>query len=208
MGTYNFYPTLLNSFHEFVTEKKLGENFLLCSKEQLLDKINRVPYPTTEPMAKGNAFEHCLRYEGVYEKDGFSFDKELIERMRPMVKGGAWQLFVETTIDVDGHQVRHYGYLDVVRRFQTIDVKTTSQYQWPKFDGGYQHHVYLLGASDAGAQLSEHMYLITDFKDYYTEVYPFKRDLMINQLRTISRDLISFLENNRHLITDKKIFGL
>lgn len=208
MKRYQLYPTLLNEFHYYRTEKRLGENFLLCDKQKLLDKINRKPYEQSEAMLKGIAFEYCLQHSGVFSHRGFEFDEELVNRMRTFTDGGVWQTFVETTIDVDGHQVRLYGYCDVYKQYRSIDVKTGKQYQWPQYEDLYQQHVYLLGAHDAGAKLKEHLYLVTDFKDYYTEVYPFQRDRMINQLRIICRDFIFFLENNRDEITDQKIFCL
>lgn len=206
MSRYQFYPTLLNSFIDYQTEKTLGESYILCNKQQLLDKINRVPFPQTDPMKKGIAFEYCLQNEGVYSHLGFDFDKELVDSMRPFVEGGVWQQFVETDLEVDGHQVRLYGFVDVIRFNQTIDVKTGKQYHWPGYSGYFQQHVYLLGAEQAGCvYLQEHVYLITDFKEYYLESYDFNREVMINQLKVACRDLMSFVDNNRKVITDKKI---
>jgi len=206
MSNYSFYPTLLNDFSNYKFERMLGESFMLCNENQLIDKLNRVPYPQTEPMLRGIAFEKALQNK-IYKSDGFEFEMSVIDEMIPLVEGGFWQTFVECEIMVDGHRVRLYGYIDVVRRNQCIDTKTTKQYEWPKFKDCFQHHVYLLGANSCGILLNHHQYLVTDFKHVYKEDYFLDVDLMTGQLQNICRDLIFFIEAKRHLIYNEKLFA-
>lgn len=206
MSSYSFYPTLLNDFSNYQHTRMLGESFILCNEQQLIDKLNRVPYPQTEPMLKGIAFEKALQNK-IYTSDGFEFEMSVIDEMIPIVEGGFWQTFVEHEIIVDGKRVRLYGYIDVIKKNRSIDTKTTKQYEWPKFEHCFQHQVYLLGANAMGFHLDHHQYLVTDFKHVYKEDYFIDVDLMTGQLQKVCRDLIFFIESKRELITNPKLFA-
>ena len=58
-----------------------------------------------------------------------------------------------------------------------------------------------------GNEIRTFEYNITDFRNTYTETYVFdeKRDIPV--LTSFVERFIEFLEVNRNLITDKKIFG-
>lgn len=207
MRTYSFYPTLLNDFRNYQMEKTWADSdFILVDEPKLLNKINKVPYPQTVAMAKGNAFEKVLQEDKLYSADGFSFDESLVDEMRIWVKGGVWQRFVQFLLPVDGARVRLYGYVDVTRRNRTIDVKTTSHYDFPGFDDYFQHHVYLLGSRAENIQVTEHLYLVTDFHDFYREPYDYLHEKMQTDLQRVCRDLIDYVELRKAEIVNPKIF--
>lgn len=208
MAYYNFFPTLLNDFRNYQLEKVYGNSsFILCEEQKLIDKLNRKPYAPSEAMLKGIAFEQLLQQPSGYVHNGFEFDIDVVDEMRAYCAGGIWQTFVEFTIDVDGHKVRLYGYIDVVKQVRTIDVKTGAQYEFPGFDDYFQHHVYLLGCRNADIRVTEHVYLITDFTQVYKEPYDLNEKKMVEDLQKVCRELIHFTEMKRDLITNEKLFA-
>lgn len=207
MKRYQLYPSLLNEFYNYQTDKRKRNDEPYCTREQLIAKINRVKTPPNEYMLKGIAFEQCLMHDGVHSFGGFEFNGDLLERMRKFTRGGTWQTYLQTTIEVDGAMVKHYGFSDVIIRSRNVDCKTTGNYAFPSHLHAFQHDVYLLGANDMGIHVNEHLYLISDFDDYYEEYYPYDLELHTEKLRVVSRDMINFLEQNREFITDTKIFS-
>ena len=55
--------------------------------------------------------------------------------------------------------------------------------------------------------MTDFEYLVTDFKGVYKEAYAYMAKLDIPRLREVCERFIEFLESNRELITDKKIFN-
>jgi hypothetical protein len=49
---YRFYPSLLNTYSRFLQGK--------LSKQELVDRINRVPIPQTEVQKRGVSFEDAV----------------------------------------------------------------------------------------------------------------------------------------------------
>ena len=101
-----------------------------------------------------------------------------------------------------------------MRRFDTPpmpmsvhDIKTTGSYYVGKFKDHWQHMVYPYCLMQNGSDVRSFEYNVTDFKSTYTESYTFvpARDIPI--LINHCEDFIRFLNDNRDLITDKKIFA-
>jgi hypothetical protein len=55
------YPTLLNTFSLFLHEKTNSEGNLMVDLQEMLDRINRVPRPTTEAQQKELILKRLLR---------------------------------------------------------------------------------------------------------------------------------------------------
>lgn len=188
-----------------------GERYA-CDEQHLLDRLNKAPMEQTEAMAKGIAFEACLQEDGKYTHSihpfpMFSFPPEIVNEMRDVVRGGIPQQFLQFTLETPNYTVRFYGYADFIKRHQCIDVKTGKQYAFPKFLDCYQHKMYLLGAKESGANLLEHLYLITDFKNVYKELYTFNKKEFEADMISRTTDLVHFIELRRSLITNPKIFA-
>jgi len=92
--------------------------------------------------------------------------------------------------------------------WKCIDLKTTSQYDLGKYVNGMQRHVYNVSLADEGIKTEEFEFLVTDFKSVYSETY----NVDYNESKLIVVDcceiLIEFIEANKHLITDTKIYQL
>jgi hypothetical protein len=91
------------------------------------------------------------------------------------------------------------------------DIKTTSQYYVGKFKNHSQHLVYPYCLIQSGNDIKTFEYNVATIGvngyQTYTETYVFNPGRDIPILTQRIEDLIQFVEDNRHLITDKKIFG-
>ena len=201
---FKFSPSLLNAFDYYRTEKMFGER-IAETEQSILDKLNRIPFPQSEAMLKGIAFEDELRYGE--PQVGFTFDEKLIQRGREELLGGFWQTWLHTEIKVGRYDVVLHGYSDVICRHKNVDVKTTSYVSsLPMYLNSYQHKVYLLAANDMGIKLNEHRYMITDFKEWFYEDYGFHRERYTEDLQEVCGELINFVETNLDSITNVRIF--
>lgn len=95
-----------------------------------------------------------------YMKRGIAFEKACVEGKVPIVsdliKGGAFQTYVEKEMSVDGYDVKLLGYLDVLKEGVIYDIKRVNKYERPKYFNSYQHHIYLECVPEA----SEFHYLV------------------------------------------------
>ncbi|NIJ55666.1 hypothetical protein [Dyadobacter arcticus] len=185
---YKLYPTLLNVFDRF--EKGY------IDKDELLNRVNRVPVLQTQAQRKGASFEEAV-IKGIDEE---MFDPDILDKVRallprPMLKT---QVYCEYQLD----DVLLYGYVDVLGRIVAADIKTTSNYQPGCYAISHQNF-YLPALRVKGIRSLR--YIITDFKEVYQEEYDHTLDLA-HQIRQI-KSFCEFLDENRSKITDLKIFG-
>lgn len=205
------------------------------SKKDLIDKINRVPFES-EAADRGTAFNEivdCLienrntdkmqvsrlyedgRLIGLtakYKDKDYTYPIDLCKDMADYFKGAITQYFAEATIDTKYGKVKLYGYLDELMPTCIHDIKTTSRYEAYKFRDHWQHIVYPYCLREEGNDVSRFEYDIVKWgKDmtyeFYTEVYNYNEAVDKPRLVEHCEGLIEFLESNKDLITDKKIFN-
>jgi hypothetical protein len=184
---YRFYPSLLNTYSRFLQGK--------LSEQELLDRINRVPIPSTEAQMRGVSFEDAV-LKGIGE-DQFDFNIIQTVRLRlpkPIVKT---QVYCQYQID----DALIYGFVDVLGRKEAVDIKTTSHYEPDRFLQDHQHF-YLPALYNWG--IRQMRYLITDFEQVYEEIYDGESDFS-GQLEEVY-SFKMFLDEHRDLITNAKIF--
>ena len=93
------------------------------------------------------------------------------------------------------------------------DIKTTGSYTVGKFKDHHQHLVYPYALMKNGSDVRTFEYNIVEFNkggyviDTYTETYVFNPERDIPILTNHCEEFVRFLEENRKLITDTKIFG-
>jgi hypothetical protein len=192
---YRISPTLLQAFLQYAYEIKDSSGQLLVTFDELIDRINRVKRPTNEAQLRGIQFEKAL-VTGIGEEH---FPEKIINEMRALLpRNYRTQLPVQVTIG----EVFVYGLVDVVGGNRAIDIKTTRRYQAPKFAQSAQN-LYLLGLRKYGIEQLD--YLITDFEQVYVESYEIK-SYNFEPLMTDLERFVYFLEKNKPLIRDKKIF--
>lgn len=211
MPQYKIYPTLLDAYAWY----KKSDN--PDAKQELIDKINRVPFES-EAAAKGTAFNNlvdaALRnrwnsfYEDIIEFGNFEFKSSIVKLFVDELRGAIPQVKVQAEIETDNGTVLLYGFIDELLKDKCIDIKTTASYDFPKFLHNWQHIIYLYCLNEMNITCSSFQYLITDFNSIYKEDYFYKPDKQLTRLKAELNDFIFFLEMNRDLITDKKIFAL
>lgn len=209
---------------------KTEEEFESEQYQGLIDRINRVPFDS-EPADKGTAFNEVIdciidgvnsekmlieqsTYGGksvikaTYKERTFNFDTELCKLFAQRLKGSLTQQYTEGVLHTKYGAVLVYGYIDQIMPFKVVDTKTTSKYSVFKFRNNWQHKVYPYCLKQNGIDINEFEYLVTDFKNIYSELYVFDKYKDIQALQLHCEQFIEFIEAHRHLITDEKIFAL
>lgn len=210
--------------------KLTEEEFEKEQFQSLIDRINRVPF-SSEAADKGTAFNEvidCLiemrksdkmeikvvstdnksTIQVDYNGHNFIFDTKLCKEIANQLKGALTQQFVEGEMPTKYGNVLLYGYLDELLPFKVVDIKTTSKYAAFKYRNNWQHKVYPFCLNQNQVFIDDFEYLITDFKKVYTELYVYDRERDFQELQSHCERFIEFLEANRDLITDTKIFAL
>lgn len=188
MINYRVYPTLLNTFSWYLR----GGNI---SEQEMIAMINRVPTPTTAAQERGISFEEAV----VKGTDEARFDPDILIKVRKLLPRPIVDVQVYCQWEIE--DVLFYGYVDLIGKYKAVDLKTTASYQKDRYVNNHQN-LYLHALKRKGIRLME--YVITDFTDVYVESYALTHPID-RQLEEI-RQFKQFLEQNRALITDKKIF--
>jgi len=204
------------------------EDFEKQQFQSLIDTINRVPFES-EAASKGTAFNEmvdCIienRKSEDYEitsfkeqniirvKDDkyiFDFPLDISLKISNLLKGALTQQFCEGNLPTKYGDVLLYGYIDELMPFKVVDIKTTSKYNAFKFRHNWQHIVYPFCLIQNGILISEFEYLTTDFKNIWSETYTYNQEIHLPKLIQHCENLIEFIEQNKHLISNKKIFAL
>ena len=135
-------------------------------------------------------------------------------------KGAVSQVFVKANIETRYGIVNLYGYLDEVIRSVVYDIKTTSKYDFGKYSKGWQKHVYPYCLIESGEMDEVTMFEYSAFQlskpsgrnpvisgKFYPEQYNYNHKQSTDMIRQHCERFIEFLEKNRHLITNKRIFN-
>lgn len=205
--------------------------------EGLINRINRVPFDS-EPADKGTVFNEVVDMiilgQATSDKVSVSTDRErgviiasltvrpervfefpitVCAEFAKYYKGATPQVFTEGVLTTSYGDVLLYGYIDELMPTSVHDIKTTGKYSVGKYRNNWQHVVYPYCLSLQGGNITEFEYNIAQIDKYgridtFTEQYIYRADRDIPRLQSHCEMLIDFLNYNRHLITDKKIFGL
>jgi len=197
------------------------------AKAELIDHINRVPFES-KAADKGTAFNEVV--DSIIEKRGsdkmeivsiekdniitatykgnnYVFPLSLCNEFANYYAGALTQKFVQAVLPTSYGDVLLYGYIDELMPLSVHDIKTTKNHEAYKFRSHWQHYVYPYCLLCSGNDIHLFEYNVTNFKDTYTETYVFKEERDIPILRNHTERFIEFLEANKSLITDKKVFG-
>lgn len=209
---YAIYPSMLDSFDWFLKSRKHD------AFQELIDKINRVEKPKSLAMEKGIVFEdlvYCIknpddRKYSLNDLFRLGLDRcfGLAETINKKLGEEYYkQEYIQTVIKRPEGNIKLYGYLDA-RCIQPrlVDIKTTAKYSKGKFKNNWQHRTYLEIEDRNKTGFNQFTYLATDFKNIYEEHYEYDVIESFALYDKIS-EFIGFLEENRELITDRKIFG-
>jgi hypothetical protein len=225
---YLFYPSLIDKFSSYLNPGKLLD-FGKTEDEieqELIDAINRVPHES-EAAEKGTAFNNLVdeaikvkQYEDIPMTNGFvnhtsrmgnsytfQFPVELVIEFAEYFKGAASQVRCDGLILTRYGLVGLYGYADEVKGNTVYDIKTTGNYEFPKYLHSWQRHVYPYCLCQKGIMVDTFEFTITNFRNTYKEVYTYEPEKTFIALRGICEQFIEYLEARRDKITDKKIFN-
>ena len=142
----------------------------------------------------------------------FYFPIQIVRHYAAYYKGALPQVYIQAVLPTMYGKVMLYGYIDYLMPFCTHDLKTTRQYAVGNYKRHWQHKVYPYALMKNGCDVYDFEYNISEIgKTYYrnyTESYTFNPERDIPLLTQHCEGLISFIQENRDLITDKKIFNL
>ena len=151
--------------------------------------------------------------KAVYNNRSFVFPISLCREFANYYKGALTQQRVEAILPTAYGNVLVYGLIDELMPTSVHDIKTTGSYTVGKFKDHHQHLVYPYALMKNGSDVRTFEYNIVEFNkggyvvDTYTETYVFNPERDIPILTNHCEEFIRFLEENRALITDTKIFG-
>lgn len=198
------------AFNELVDCLILGKKSSKMEVEKLHDEA-------------GNVVSLKANYNG----RSFIYPLDFVRLFADNYKGAIPQMFVEGILPTRRGNVRLYGYLDELMPLSVHDIKTTGSYEVGKFKDHAQHLVYpyCLGqmgyagvdlfsydVAEIGTNITkqnpEPPEVVVKLKATYSEEYLFNPERDIPLLEGKVVELIDFLEANRHLITNTKIFAI
>jgi hypothetical protein len=150
----------------------------------------------------------------------FLFDRAwCIEQSRYFL-GSISQLFVSAILPTKYGDVELYGFIDELKRDIVYDIKSTSKYEFGKYEHGWQRHVYPYCLITSGQMENVKAFEYTAYQlkggtsrtplisgTQYPEYYTYNHKQTVKLLTNHVERFIEFLEANKELITDKKIFG-
>lgn len=217
--------TALNEIVDCIIHNKKSDNKNILIKSLKGVDVKREFGCTDEvgkPIYYDYWFEH-IKIPCIFaEIDGFSFyfDKDFCKSIAEYFKGSLSQVFTSATIDTEFGEVELYGYIDELRENKVFDLKTTSRYEFGKYSKYWQRHIYPYTLIESGACTEINSFeftayvlkggtsrtpLITGVQ--YAEVYQYNHEQSKMLLKNICERFCQFLEDNRDLITNKKIFN-
>lgn len=208
---FNFYATLLDSYTWYLGDEREE------AYQNMIDRLNRKPFKS-EAAEKGTAFNELVDFcipnlrsisfnADTIKHKGFEFKKPVVYEFLKRLEGSQPQVFCSGMLETSKGMVNLYGYIDEILMDCVIDIKTSQYYSFPYYLGNWQHLVYLFCLQQQGINVNRFKYMVTDFTNFYEEEYFFDAARDVPKLVDICEQLIDFIEINRPLITDKKLFN-
>ena len=153
-----------------------------------------------------------------YNNRQFTFPITLCREFADYYRGAIPQVLTKALLPTRYGVVELYGYIDELMPMSVHDIKTTGKYSFGKFRHHWQHLVYPYCLEQSGNPIYDFEYNVaalsfsrTDGRllkaETFTETYRFDPAQDTPRLVEHCELLIEFIEANRHLITDTKIFG-
>jgi hypothetical protein len=201
--------------------------------QSIINRINRVPmaWEDSEAADRGTAFNEavdCLierrksdkmelksdkdtnMIVANYNKRDFFFPISLVREFAEYFKGASTQIYTEAILPTKYGDALLYGYIDELLPCSAHDIKTTGKYKVGKFRSNWQHIVYPFCLNANGNDIKDFEYNVAELNrtcSTFTEHYNYMPARDIPRLVLHVERLIEFVEANKHLITDLKIFN-
>jgi hypothetical protein len=212
---------------------KSEEEFEKEQFQSLIDRINRVPFDS-EAADRGTVFNEvidCLvekrksdkvelvsdksagTITGTYNNRSFIFSLSQCLEVAGYFKEAVCQIRTSGIISTKYGDVELYGNIDEVLPCSVHDIKTKGRYSAFDFKNHWQHIVYPYCLINSGTPLCDFIYNVyvmnksNVITERHEEFYSFVPERDTPKLRLHCEAFIEFLELNKGLITDKKIFN-
>lgn len=190
------------AFNNIVDMLVLGRNenenlVLNADEEKRLIKIAERSFMTDE---------NGERHETLANVRAFPLD--IAKEFGNYYQGAVPQFYTKGTIETCYGNVDLYGYIDYLMPFSVHDLKTCKSYSVGSFKNHWQHLVYPFTLRQGGIEVETFEYNVTNFRETFTELYVFNEERDVPKLREMCESFIRFINANRSLITDKKIFNI
>ena len=188
------------------------------AREEFLTTLKREQTPPNEAQQAGLDFEHLVmeiaegRFRPEFVTDGTvnSVSGEVMgydrypkyyagaKQIADIVRGGQWQVHVDTDVEVDGRTFWLHGFCDVIKAGVIYDVKfKTKSFNnldlWHSYSHSSQHCAYLRCVPEA----YEFVYLVSDGDSLYTEAYDRRNS---EPIENIIRNFMNWLKGEPELL--------
>lgn len=169
------------------------------AREEFITTLKREQTPPNEAQQAGLDFEKLVmriaQGEDVsYMEKGYNGAKQIAD----IVRGGQWQVHVDTDVEVDGRTFWLHGFCDVIKAGVIYDVKfKTKSFNnldlWHSYSHSSQHCAYLRCVPEA----YEFVYLVSDGDSLYTEAYDRRNS---EPIENIIRNFMNWLKGEPDLL--------
>ena len=154
--------------------------------------------------------------------DGFEFffEKDFCLDAAEYFKGSICQYYTKCLLETSKGVVELHGYIDYLRQDRLFDAKTTKQYAFGNYQKKWQRYAYPFSLIESGMMNEVNSFEFTIYVlkggtsrtplisgTQYKEVYTYDHTQARTMLTQQCERIIEFLEANRNLITNPKLFG-
>ena len=154
--------------------------------------------------------------------DGFEFffDKDFCLEAAEYFKNCICQYYTKGFLETSKGVVELHGYIDYLRQDRLYDAKTTKRYAFGDFQKKWQRYTYPFTLIESGMMKEVNSFEFTIYLlkggssrtplitgTQYKEVYTYDHEQARRMLTQQCERVIEFLEDNRSLISNKKVFG-
>lgn len=154
--------------------------------------------------------------------DGFEFffEKEFCLGAAEYFRNSICQYYTKSLLETQKGIVELHGYIDYLRQNKVYDCKTTKRYSFGDFQKKWQRYTYPFTLIESGMMREVNSFEFTIYVlsggssrqpvitgKQYKEIYTYDHEQARNMLTQQCERLAEFLEENKALITNKKVFG-
>lgn len=213
---------------------------------ELINSINRIEKGPMEAADKGTAFNEivdCLIENRPSSREDcvlgslitpegrriiraainsfiFDYDIDLCRESADFFKGSIPQYLAKAEMQTSRGTVELYGYIDEWVGPRMYDIKTTSRYDFGKFEKGWQRHIYPWCVIESGeaTEIQSFTYWVVEWayqrkgepltaKNVYEETYTYDHAESGRKIAEMLELFLAWLESRREYIQDRRIFG-
>lgn len=154
--------------------------------------------------------------------DGFEFffEKEFCLGAAEYFRNSICQYYTKSLLETQKGIVELHGYIDYLRQDKVYDCKTTKRYSFGDFQKKWQRYTYPFTLIESEMMREVNSFEFTIYVlsggssrqpvitgKQYKEIYTYDHEQARNMLTQQCERLAEFLEENKALITNKKVFG-